>query len=378
VLDLARAEGLADLLNAETAAQRRQALAAADGSLARRAQAWRSAALRCLAHAEAAIDFGEDAALGDNVAAGVAPAAAALRAELAAELARSGWAPPADDATASLVAPTPRAELVRSGVRVALGGAPNAGKSSLLNCLAGREAAIVSPRAGTTRDALPVGLELGGHKLVVTDTAGLREAELTACNELEIEGMRRARAALATAHVRLLVLDAAALATSPPGEAEWGEALLQAGPQQLLVVALNKADLLTPEQRAMSPMQLLPPWLERRCAAEDAAITGPWLLSCATGDGVDALCGALRAAAQALLGADAEEPHAVTRARHAAALRDAVLLLDAARDAASAGADELAAEELRAAASALGRLTGVEVGTEDVLDVIFSEFCIGK
>ena len=365
------------MLAAETAAQRRQALAGADGALGRRAVAWRAAALRCLAHAEAAIDFGEDAALGDGVSAGVAPAAAALRGELAGELARSGWGPPGAHAHAA----TSRAELVRSGVRVALGGAPNAGKSSLLNALAGREAAIVSPHAGTTRDALPVGLELGGHKLVVTDTAGLRSAGGDAgarVDEVEVEGMRRARAALSASNVRLLVLDAAALASAPPSEAEWGEALTLE-PHQLLIVVLNKVDLLSPAQRAASPHLLLPPWLAQRCAAGSAA-AGPWMLSCATGEGLDALCAALRTAAETLLGADAQdEPHAVTRARHAAAMRDAVDALDEAIAAASiGGADELAAEELRAAAAALGRLTGIEVGTEDVLDVIFREFCIGK
>jgi tRNA modification GTPase len=359
VLDLTSAEGLADLLNAETAEQRRQALAQASGALRRTYGAWRAELLRCLAHAEAVIDFGEDERIGESVAAAVAPRAAALRAQLAAHLVA------ADGAHAG--------ELVRAGVRVALGGAPNAGKSSLLNALAGRDVAIVSRHAGTTRDALEVPLDLSGHKVVLTDTAGLRAA----AEEVEAEGVARARRALAAAHARVLVLDAADAHAggAPPEEGEWAHAADADAP---LLVVLTKADLLPPAARA-HPAALLPPWLARRCAS-GGAHAGPWLLSCVSGEGVERFCGALRDATAALLraggGGASAAPPVVTRLRHAHALRECVSCLDRYAQA-PRGADELAAEELRAAAAALGRVTG-DVDVEAVLDVIFSEFCIGK
>jgi tRNA modification GTPase len=357
VLDLTSAEGLADLLNAETAEQRRQALAQASGSLRRTYGAWRAELLRCLAHAEAVIDFGEDERIGDAVASAVAPRAAALREQLAAHLRV------ADGAHAG--------ELVRAGVRVALGGAPNAGKSSLLNALAGRDVAIVSRHAGTTRDALEVPLDLGGHKVVLTDTAGLRDAP----EEVEAEGVVRARRALAAAHARVLVLDAAHALDggAPPEEGDWAHDA--AAP---LLVVLTKADLL-PHASRTNPAALLPPWLARRCA-DGGVHAGPWLLSCVSGEGVERFCGALRDATSALLraggGGAAATPPAVTRTRHAHALRECVACLDRYAQA-PPGADELAAEELRAAAAALGRVTG-DVDVEAVLDIIFSEFCIGK
>jgi tRNA modification GTPase len=355
VLDLTAAEGLADLLNAETAEQRRQALAQAGGALRRQYGAWRAELLRCLAHAEAVIDFGEDERIGASVAADVAPRAAALRAQRAAPLRASAH----------------RGELVRSGVRCALGGAPNAGKSSLLNALAGRDVAIVSPFAGTTRDALEVPMDMGGLKVTLTDTAGLRAAP----EPVEAEGVLRARRALAAAHLRVLVLDAtAALEAHDEASADWAHSG-SADDADNLIVVLNKTDLLSPAARSQ-PAALLPPWLAARCAAR--AHAGPWLLSCATGYGLPAFCAALQAAAESLLaaGTTAGVPIAVTRLRHADALRECVACLDR-YAAAPSGADELAAEELRAAAAALGRVTG-DVDVETVLDVIFSEFCIGK
>ena len=170
-MDLTAAEGIADLIAAETEAQRRQALRQADGALARLLDGWAARLTRLLAHQEAAIEFADDdlpSDLGDRARAG----AAALRAEIAAHLADGG-----------------QGERLRDGVVVAILGAPNAGKSSLLNALAGREAAIVSARAGTTRDVVEVRLELAGVPVTLADTAGLRDA----ADEIEQEGIRRAR-----------------------------------------------------------------------------------------------------------------------------------------------------------------------------------------
>ena len=364
-LDLTQAEGLADLLNAETAAQRRTALAQATGLLSRQVAAWRAQLLRCVAHAEASIDFGEDERLGD-VAAGVAPMTLALRSSLADHLSRSAAG---------------AAELTREGVRVTLGGAPNAGKSSLLNALAGREAAIVSPQPGTTRDVVTLQLAVGAHKLLLSDTAGLR-----ACGHdaVEAEGVRRAERALREAHLRVLVLDASRLhaeSLSPGVQAcftgatdESSHSPRESRDSSILVV-LNKADLLDAAQRAGAPA-LLPGWL----AAQPLA--GPWLVSCATGEGLDQLSSALQSACQQLLGArDGEQAPALTRARHAHWRALAVSCLDAAL-AAAPGGEELAAEELRNALRALGRVTGDRGAAQDdveaTLDVVFSEFCVGK
>ncbi|KAK9916100.1 hypothetical protein WJX75_008574 [Coccomyxa subellipsoidea] len=185
-LDLTEAEGLADLLAAETDAQRRQALRQSGGEMRRRHERWRGALLRCLAAAEAIIDFGEDEDIAPDVAADVRRQVAAVRAELARHVS-SGR----------------RGELIRSGVKVAIVGPPNAGKSSLLNVLAAREAAIVSPIPGTTRDAVEVSIELEGFKVTLVDTAGLRES----ADAIEVAGMQRARSAMRDADIIALVID---------------------------------------------------------------------------------------------------------------------------------------------------------------------------
>jgi tRNA modification GTPase len=319
-LDLTAAEGIADLIAAETDAQRRQALRQADGALARLYGGWTDRLARLLAHQEAAIEFAEDdlpTDLGDQARAG----AAQLRAEIAAHL--------ADDR---------RGERLREGVVVAILGAPNAGKSSLLNALAGREAAIVSARAGTTRDVVEVRLALGGIPVTLADTAGLREA----ADEIEQEGIRRARRRAEEADLVLAVFaadqepDAETLGWIRPGT---------------LVVA-NKIDLAPPP----------------------AAIGGmvPIAVSARTGAGLDVLREALVQAATRLAGTG--DAALLTRPRHRAALAEAAGWL---QEAETATLPELAAEALRAALRALGRLTG-RIGVEDILDIVFRDFCIGK
>ncbi|KAK9843799.1 hypothetical protein WJX81_006811 [Elliptochloris bilobata] len=299
-MDLTEVEGVADLLAADTAAQQRQALAHASGEHSARLEIWRGEMLSCLAHTEAVIDFGEEEGLAEGVLAGVRPRIAALLSSLEQHLGAGR-----------------RGQLVRSGVRVALMGRPNAGKSSLLNALAGRPAAIVAAQPGTTRDALEVALEVGGYKVLVTDTAGVRAAK----GEVEAEGVRRALAAAAAADVVAVVADAAA---HPP-----------------------------------------------RRSPSAAAV------SCRTGEGMDTLLAELRGAVAAAAGGGgaADDAALVTRERHQRHLAAAVAALQRHQEAGPAA--ELAAEELRSAARELGRLTGA-IDTEAVLDSVFSEFCIGK
>src|SRR5215472_11989466 len=225
-LDLTAAEGLADLVAAETAAQRRQALRQLEGALGRLYEDWRTRLLRALAHLEAAIDFPEEG-LPEGLSEEVGKSAAVLRAEIARHLADGH-----------------RGERLRDGVAVAIIGPPNAGKSSLMNALARRDVAITSSVAGTTRDVIEVALDLAGYPVVLADTAGLREAG----DEIEQEGVRRARARGASADLRLVVLDATRLDL-----AEELQPVL--GPASLLVV--TQVDMLDEPARAHLPAEAL-------------------------------------------------------------------------------------------------------------------------
>lgn len=323
-LDLTAAEAIADLVEAETAAQRRQALRQMEGGLAALYDGWRGELMRALAHLEAAIDF-PDEDLPPAVEDQVWGTVARLRRSMAAHLAEA-----------------PRGERLREGLHVAIVGAPNVGKSSLLNRLARRDAAIVSATAGTTRDVVEVHLDLGGYPVVVADTAGLRAA----AEDIESEGIRRARARAEAADLTLAVFDAGRLPDLDPHTV----ALLDG--RSLVVV--NKADLAAgalPQQLAGHPALAV---------------------SAATGEGVDAVIAAVAERAAALLGSGAAP--VPTRVRHRAALADCLAALERAPAAALV---ELQAEDLRLAARALGRITG-RVDVEDLLDVIFRDFCIGK
>ena len=322
-LDLTEAEGIADLVAAETEAQRRQALAQMEGGLHRLYDGWRARLMALRANVEAAIDF-SDQELGDDPMAAAAPGLAALAAEIAAHL---------DDAR--------RGERLREGFCIAIVGAPNAGKSSLLNRLAGRDAAIVSTRAGTTRDVVEVRLDLSGWPLTLADTAGLRESG----DEIESEGVRRAMARAASADLSLVVFDGGRWPEADPQSvALLGDAL----------AVLNKTDLLAgPAPAAIAG-----------CPARG--------VSCLTGEGIDGLLEALTDEIARRYPAGGAP--VLTRARH----RHAVIeCRDALARATLGPADERLAEELRLAARALGRITG-RIDVEAVLDLVFRDFCIGK
>ncbi|HVA12494.1 MAG TPA: tRNA uridine-5-carboxymethylaminomethyl(34) synthesis GTPase MnmE [Stellaceae bacterium] len=325
-LDLTAAEAIADLVEAETAAQRRQALRQLDGEFGRRCEDWRARLIRAQAGLEAEIDFPEEGLPAEQWAR-ARQALAALRSEIAALL--------ADDR---------RGERLREGVAVAILGPPNAGKSSLMNALARREVAITSHLAGTTRDVIEVAFDLGGYPVVLADTAGLRDG----ADVVEAEGVRRARARAATADLKLVVLDA-----TRPEEAAMLCGLIDV---RTLVVA-NKIDLSGGDDGA---------WADELGA-------GPALrCSATTGAGIAALIARLGEAVEESLTAGATP--LVTRLRHRQALESSVAALDRF---AIAELPELAAEDLRAAAHALGRITG-RVDVEDMLDALFREFCIGK
>lgn len=316
-LDLTRAEAVADLIDAESAAQRRQALGQLGGALAATYAGFRAALLRSLALVEAEIDF-PDEEVPDNLASTATPVVAALAENLRAALEDAG-----------------RGRRVRDGYSIVLIGETNAGKSSLFNALVARDAAIVTDIPGTTRDVLDARLEIAGYLVTVSDTAGLRDSK----DPIEAEGVRRARARAKAADLRLWL--------RAPGDPE--------GPSVELfrdgdLVIWTKADLVTPAAPGLA-------------------------LSVRTGEGLEALHEQLAARLlRDLAGADFPP---VTRARHAARLKAALERVEAAIDEIAAGRPELAGDDLRAAARALSAITG-EVGVEEVLGEVFSTFCIGK
>jgi len=334
-LDLTAVEGLADLIYADTEAQRRQAFGQFKGLLGSRAEAWRARLIEARALLEAGIDFSDEGDVPDELA----TRALEIIGPLAQEIGRAGAG---------------HGERLREGLRVAIAGPPNVGKSTLLNRLARREAAIVSPHAGTTRDVIEVHLDLAGYPVTLLDTAGLRET----VDPVEQEGVRRAWSAVAEADLVLWIVDPeeGGDTTAVPSQ--------PLRPQSELWVLLNKSDLLAPAVQAEVAANLA------ECVGGHTVLT----LSAATGAGVETLVQALSGFAEKFFTA---EPALVTRERHRAALREAGAALAAALRLRPAGHEELVAEQVRLATCALEGLTG-RIGVEDVLDAIFREFCIGK
>jgi tRNA modification GTPase len=314
-MDLTQVEGLADLIAAETEAQRRQAAAQAEGALGALYEDWRQRLIRARALIEAELDFPEE----EDV-----PGAVSVQAwDIVAGLAQDIVNHLADR----------RGERVRDGAEVVILGAPNAGKSSLLNAIARRDVAIVTPEAGTTRDLIEVRLDLDGFPVTLVDTAGLRET----ASAVEREGIRRAEERARAADMVLWLVDASAPDPGPP-------------PLPGAIRVLSKIDLL-----------------------DDPVPEGVLGVSVRTEAGIAGLL-ALVAAHAGAAAAPPESP-LLTRARHRAALTTS---LAAIREAQNPGNPlELRAEELRHAGDALGRLTG-RIDVEDMLDVIFRDFCIGK
>ena len=320
-MDLAEAEAVADLIDAETEGQRRQALRQLEGTLSRQVAAWRAEAIDCLASAEAALDFSDEGDVDEGgLDAALFDRAAALR-----------------DAIATALRDGRRGERLRDGFTVVLAGAPNAGKSTLLNALSRRDVAIVSEIPGTTRDAIEVRLDLAGLPVILVDTAGLRATD----EPVEAAGILRTRARIDGADLVLVLV--------PPGEAP-----PDLGPVPCPTLTVHtKADLFA---GSSSP-----------CRGGVLGVSG------VTGLGLETLLDAVQAQAEGSLG---QGDALITRARHRAALDACVSHLDRLL-AGAGGLPELTAEDLRLAVRALGEVGG-HVGVEDVLDRLFAGFCIGK
>jgi tRNA modification GTPase len=320
-LDLSAVEGLGDLIAAETETQRRQALRQFQGGLSAKIEAWRTRIVETMARLEASIDFSDEGDVPEDL---LTPAI-----RMASELARE---------MRVVLVDAPRGERLREGFVVAIAGPPNVGKSTLLNRLAEREAAIVSPIPGTTRDAIEVALDLNGVPVVLVDTAGVRETR----DPIEAEGVRRALARAAAADLVLWLVEA-------------GDSGSPRAPGGNVIVLRTKADLVDSET-------------QRRLSEKEEIV-----VSAKSGLGTDRLLERLAMEAENLGG----EPALVTHERQRHALAEALTALQRALTIAKPGKEELVAEELRLSANALGRITG-RVGVEEVLDEIFRSFCIGK
>ena len=317
-LDLTAAEGLADLINAETGSQRRQAQRQLRGELASIYNGWRARLINSIALFEAEIDFSDEdlpPGLQDKVTSEVFQ----INTEITRHL---------DDKN--------QGEILRNGFYITIVGPPNAGKSSLLNRLSKRDVAIVSEKAGTTRDVIEVRIELDGYPVILADTAGLRESE----DDLESEGVRRAEERAKNADLKLVVFDGAVW----PEKDEKTQELVD----ENTLILVNKSDLI------------------KQTEIKTLAV------SSLNGHGFDDLLGTLKKEVFERCGVSASP--ALTRTRHRAALIDCRTCLERFRGKSEA---ELKAEDLRLAARALGKITG-QVNVEEVLDIIFGEFCIGK
>ena len=321
-LDLTAAEAILDVIHADTERQRQLAVGQTQGTLARQIQDWRTRLIQAAGYVEATIDFAEED-IPDDLWERVRVQVQGLTDEIALALHRSE-----------------RGERLRQGLAVAILGAPNAGKSSLLNQIAGRDAAIVSHVAGTTRDVIEVDLDLDGWPVLLSDTAGLRDA----VDEIEQEGIRRARAVALQADLNVIVFDGSRL---PDLDAHSLSMI-----DERSLVLINKSD----QARTVPP-----------------SISGHPVLaiSAKLGQGIEAVLEALASRAESVMSGDSA---IFGRARHRSAL---ILALEALKRFDLDLGVELAAEELRCASLAIGRISGV-VLADDVLDVVFREFCIGK
>jgi tRNA modification GTPase len=371
-LDLTAVEGLADLVMAETEGQRRQAFRQMTGALGNRAESWRSQLIQALALVEARIDFSDEADVPQDLVTPALQIARALEGEITSALADGG-----------------RGERLREGLVVAIAGPPNAGKSTLLNRIAKRDAAIVSPYAGTTRDVIEVHLDLAGLPVTLLDTAGIRETD----DPVEREGVMRARTRAASADLVLWVMEAGS--SDLP---QWAESGYATPPTWLV---RNKIDILQGDsiisesiyqnnaknERKSHPTNQLKNIANKKFTQKSELKFNNneriFNISALTGKGFDALLAGLAEHAEIYLAGG--ESALVTRERHRRALEDSQAALRRAlardlTDSKDLGMDltvDLLAEELRLAARSLGRLTG-RVDVEDVLEVIFRDFCIGK
>ncbi|KAM9329550.1 5-taurinomethyluridine-[tRNA] synthase subunit GTPB3, mitochondrial [Gastrophryne carolinensis] len=346
-LDLTEVEGLGDLIHAETEVQRRQALRQMSGDLGQLYHNWSQRLIRALAHIEAYIDFSEDDNVEENVLLAVDDEVKTLQIELKEHLKDNR-----------------RGERLRDGVQVVLAGSTNAGKSSLLNIISQKPTAIVSPIPGTTRDVLEATLNIGGYPIIMSDTAGLRDS----ADPVEIEGVRRAKARVEEADILVAVIDVNNIVLSQNSLLSHLHNLcnsVKSNSAKSVIIVLNKIDLLT--RGNVSTVQEF---------GQQSGLPPTCLLSCHTGEGVGVFLGILKETLESMCGDPLQGAPTITQTRHRLHLTACLESLGLyfiyrQKDLV------MSAEELRIAQRHLGSITG-RVGAEDILDIIFSDFCIGK
>jgi tRNA modification GTPase len=336
-MTLDQTEALADIIDADTIAQHRQAMARLDMPLSQTTNHWRQELISMMANLEAVLDFADED-IPDDLVDDVASRLARMR-----------------DDIGRLLNDANRGEIIRDGISVALIGRPNAGKSTLLNALVGRPEAIISPEAGTTRDVIQVTLNISGYAVHLKDTAGLRISD----SAVEKEGIRRASETARSANIVVMLIDANEADKMAVKKALMAEAgLNEASSRPYLMPIITKCDLL-----------------------DDKASTPDWpnhwtAIAAKTGEGLDEWHEALKPIMAELVG-DTGEAAMISRQRHRQALASCYDSLGQAQEVSLRLYPELLAEDLRHAATALGRISG-HIDVEDILDDIFSSFCIGK
>ncbi|KAI7819145.1 hypothetical protein BC939DRAFT_269781 [Gamsiella multidivaricata] len=384
-LDLTEVEGLADLLNAETEAQRRLALRQADGGLKNLYEGWRTQLIQSMALIEALIDFGEDENIEDDVYDNVVTKVSALYSEIKRHT---------DDDRCG--------EILRDGIHVTILGPPNAGKSSFLNFITKRQAAIVSSIPGTTRDVVEVSLNIGGYPILIGDTAGLRSSQ----DEIEMEGVRRAQDRIRHADINIAILPVTDFLPDTLGKEDNLGSSHSSGVDPIVLqairdnpktmVLINKMDLSRSDvQQTMSGI-----WSQLWPGADQGSESGSrsdsdshgskehgevncsdsrsrlWAISCQTGEGIGSFLQDFIKTLKDKFETSLTSSTSITQYRHRRHLENCLQSLEAFLNL-GAGDIVLGAEELRHAASDLGRITG-RVDVEEILDVVFREFCIGK
>ncbi|GCB67738.1 hypothetical protein scyTo_0005193 [Scyliorhinus torazame] len=348
-LDLTEVEGLGDLIHAETEAQRRQALRQMAGDLGHLYHDWSKRLTRCLAHTEAYIDFSEDDNIEEGVLDKVDNDVHVLQSEIDRHLHDSR-----------------QGERLRDGVHVTIVGAPNAGKSSLMNLICQKPTAIVSPIAGTTRDVLETALNIGGYPVLLSDTAGLRETS----DLVEQEGVRRARERLQLADIVVVMVDATELPSDLTGMVQFlqdylSEVMGASDEDADWIVVCNKTDLVLLEELNKLHLVVKDHGLPRMC-----------LLSCTTGSGFDDFLRFLGEQVEKMCGNPLAGSPSLTQARHRLHLQNCSHALTQYHQQREMDL-VLATEQLRTGLRQLGKITGT-IGAEEILEVIFRDFCIGK
>ncbi|XP_015113589.1 tRNA modification GTPase GTPBP3, mitochondrial [Diachasma alloeum] len=351
-LDLTEIEGLADLIHAETEQQRKQALLQADGNLSKLYNNWRDILSKILAHVEAYIDFSEDDNIEDNVL------------TICNERIRELVAP-----ISNHLADGRKGEILRIGVRTAIIGRPNVGKSSLMNYLVQRNAVIVTPIAGTTRDVVELNANICGYPVILADTAGLAESTQ---DIVELEGIRRAKVYAKNADLIILMVDASSFVSSRLSfreyvknyisELEMSEIISEhGGLSRNCVVVVNKTDLVQEEvKRELRRFEAVP-------------------ISCTNEEGFGEFMASLENKFQTICGNPSRENPTISQARHRTHLNNCLEYLETYLEMSSREEYDMviAAQQIRNAMRELGKITG-HISTEEILDIIFTSFCIGK